>query len=128
MPDAEVIVFSTPTCPACRKAEEFLAQKGVKFRSLDVSADHDALVLLLRFAGQPTVPTIVAYGEVMVGFDAVRLEQMLEGLDARADALARADAEEEEQLRQSETMVQAALEQAGIAVEDEIERLPEESD
>jgi glutaredoxin 3 len=128
MPDAEVIVFSTPTCPACRKAEEFLTQKGIKFRSLDVSADRDALVLLLRFAGQPTVPTIVAYGEVMVGFDAVRLEQMLEGLDARAGALARADAEEREQLRQSEAMVQAALEQAGIAVEDEIERLPEESD
>jgi len=128
MPDAEVIVFSTPTCPACRKAEEFLTQRGVKFRSLDVSVDREALLLLLRFAGQPTVPTIVAYGEVMVGFDAVRLEQMLEGLDARADALARADAEEEEQLRRSEEIVEAALEQAGVAVEDEIKGLPEESD
>jgi glutaredoxin len=121
MADAEVILFSTPTCPVCRKVEEFLTQRGVKYRSLDVSADRDALVLLLRVAGGPTVPTIVAYGEAMVGFDAARLEQMLDGLDARAEAMAREDAEEEEQLRRSEAAVSATPGQAAAGADGEVE-------
>ena len=128
MADAEVIFFSTPTCPVCRKAEEALRQRGIRYRCLDVSADPDALVLLLRFAGQPTVPTIVAYGEVMVGLDLARLDQMLEGLDARAAAFAHADAEEEEQLRESDAIVQAAIEKTGPTPDEliEIEGLPED--
>ncbi len=114
MGHAEVILFSTPTCVACRDVETLLAQKQVKVRVLDVSADREALVLLLRFAGSPTVPTVVAYGEVMVGFDAARLDQMLEGLEERAETWERVEAEEEDQLRESERTVRAALEQAAI--------------
>ena len=128
MADAEVIFFSTPTCPICRQAEEALRARKIRYRLLDVSADQEALVLLLRFAGHPTVPTIVAYGEVMVGFDVARLDQMLEGLDARAEAFARADAEEEEQLRESEAIVQAAIEKRAMLPDDliDIEGLPED--
>ncbi len=127
MADAEVIFFSTASSPACRLAEEALRERHIKYRLLDVSEDREALALLLRFAGHPTVPTVVAYGEVMVGFDPVRLDQMLEGLDARADAFARADAEEEEQLRESEATVQAAIEEADAMPDNfiEIDGLPE---
>ncbi len=107
MAEAEITIFSTPTCPACRKVEQVLADKGIKFRSLDVSADREALVLLLRYAGQPTVPTIVAYGEVMVGFDAARLEHLLQSLPARAESFMRRSAEEDEQIRQSEAILDA---------------------
>ncbi len=113
MSDAEIIVFSAPTSPICRTLEELLAQKGVKFRSLDVTADPEAMLQLLRVAGRAMVPTVVAYGEVMVGFDADRLEQILEGLDARAERCAREEAEEEEQLRQSEAFVRALAQQKG---------------
>jgi glutaredoxin 3 len=119
---AEVILFSTPTCAACRDVETLLAQKQVKVRVLDVSADREALVLLLRFAGSPTVPTVVAYGEVMVGFDAARLDQMLEGLEERAETWERVEAEEEEQLRESERTVRAALEQAALRASGAAER------
>jgi glutaredoxin 3 len=128
MADAEVILFATPTCPTCQRAEEALRQRGIRYRRLDVSADPEALAQLLRFAGQPTVPTIVAYGEVMVGLDLARLDHMTEGLDARADAFARSDAEDEEQLRESEAIVQAAIEKGGMTPDEiaEIEGLPEE--
>ena len=112
MAEAELTIFSTPTCPVCRQLAVVLGEKGIKFRLLDVSADRDALLLLLRYAGQPIVPTIVAYGEVMVGFDALRLDQLLDGLQARADAFQRRDAEEEEQLRESEAFVEAAEREA----------------
>ncbi len=109
---AEVSFFMTPACPVCRTLEGVLTEKGIKFRSLDVSADRDALVLLLRYAGRPTVPTIVAYGEVMVGFDPLRLEQLLDGLETRAELYTRRDAEEEEQIRDSKAVVDAAAEEA----------------
>ena len=118
MVDAEVVLFSTPTCPVCRSVEALLVEKGVKFRLLDVSADRDALVLLLRVAGSPTVPTVVAYGEAMVGFDAARLDQMLDGLEGRAEAMAREDAEEEEQLRRSEAAVDEMPERARAAADE----------
>ena len=108
MGDAVVTIFTTASCPGCRKVEGVLAEKGIKFRSLDVGADRDALVLLLRYAGQPIVPTIVAFGEVMVGFDAARLDQLLEGLAERAERYMRRSAEEDEQIRESEALLDAA--------------------
>lgn len=99
---AEILLFSTPACPIAAKLRDILTSKGVKFRDLDVSTDREALVLLLRYAGQPTVPAIVAYGEVMVGFDPLRLEQLLEGLPERAERFIRSSAEEDEQLRETE--------------------------
>jgi glutaredoxin 3 len=103
---AEVLLFSTPTCPVSARLKEILAAKGVAFRDLDVSADRDALVLLLRYAGQATVPTLVAYGEVMVGFDALRLEQLLEGLAERAESYIRRTEEEDAQIRDSQSLVE----------------------
>jgi len=108
MADAEVTLFMTPTCPVCREVEGVLTRRGIRFRPLDVSADRDALVLLLRYVGQPIVPTIVAYGEVMSGFDPLRLEQLLDGLDARAELFERQSAEEDEQIRASEAAIDAA--------------------
>ncbi len=107
MAEAEITIFSIPACPVCRKVEQALADRGIKFRSLDVSGDREALLLLLRYAGQPIVPTVVAYGEVMVGFDPARLDQLLEGLSARAEFFMRRNAEEEEQIRQSEAFLDA---------------------
>ncbi len=112
MDDAVVTIFTTASCPVCRQLEEALAAKGVRFRSLDVGEDRDALVLLLRYAGRPTVPTLVAFGEVMVGFDAARLDQVLEGLAERAEMYMRRSAEEDAQIRESEAALDAAEQEA----------------
>ncbi len=105
MAEAEVIVFSTPSCPVCRKTADAIASRGVACRLLDVSTDEAALTMLLRIAGHPVVPTVVAYGQVMVGFDAARLEEMLDGVEERARAANRDQATEERQLRESEEFV-----------------------
>ena len=112
MSEAVVTLFKTASCPICRRVEETLTARDIRFRAYDVSADRSALVLLLRYAGRPIVPTIVAYGEVMVGFDEARLEQVLERLAERADVYIRRNAEEEEQIRQVEVAQDAADEGA----------------
>ncbi len=112
MSDTAVTLFTTAACPICRRLEDALTARGVKFHSIDVSADREALVLLMRYAGRPIVPTLVAFGEVMAGFDAARLEEVLDGLAERAEAHIRRDNEEERQIRESEATIDAAEKEA----------------
>ncbi len=77
------------------------------------------------------MPTVVAYGQVMAGFDAQRLEEIVAGLEERAEALAKAEAEEEQDLRDSEACVREAMGPDADVVPPEIEGiepLPDEHD
>ena len=56
--------------------KEFLSQKGVPFTERDLVQDPQAIEELARL-GYLTTPVIVVDGEVVVGFDRRRLEQLL---------------------------------------------------
>ena len=73
----EIKVYSTPTCPYCIKAKEYLASKGVAFENVDVSQDKGALDEMVKSTGQMGVPVIVVDSEVIVGFDKDRLDSLL---------------------------------------------------
>lgn len=55
--------------------KEFLSQKGVSFRELDVSRDQAAAQELMDKTGRMAVPVTVINGQAIVGFDRMRLEQ-----------------------------------------------------
>jgi glutaredoxin 3 len=75
----EVTVYSSPTCPHCRAAKDYLAQRGVKFKEIDISSDPGARRELLAVAGQIAVPAIVVDGEVVIGFNRPALDAALAG-------------------------------------------------
>ncbi len=58
--------------------KEFLSQRGVPFTERDVSQDEDALAEL-EALGVMTTPVTVIDGEMVIGFDRRKLEQLLEG-------------------------------------------------
>jgi glutaredoxin len=60
----------------CSRVKEFLSQKGVSFTERDIVQDPQALVEL-EALGVMTTPVTVVDGEVVVGFDRARLEQLL---------------------------------------------------
>lgn len=60
----------------CGKVKEFLSQKSVTFTERDVSQDEDALAEL-EALGVMTTPVTVIDGEVVVGFDRARLDELL---------------------------------------------------
>ncbi|MFC1938883.1 glutaredoxin domain-containing protein [Chloroflexota bacterium] len=62
--------------------KEFLSQKGVGFREVDVSRDHTAAKELVNKTGQMGVPVTVVDGQVIVGFDRSRLEQTIDQLES----------------------------------------------
>jgi len=72
-----VIVYSTPACPYCTQAKQFLSQRGVRFAEKDVSRDRAAAQEMIRVSKQRGVPVITVDDQVVVGFDRARLEQVL---------------------------------------------------
>lgn len=73
----EVIVYSTPTCPWCSRAKAYLAQLGVPYEDKDVSRDVEAAREMVRISGQMGVPVLVIDGNVVVGFDKPRIDELL---------------------------------------------------
>lgn len=73
----EVIVYSTPTCPWCSRAKAYLTQLGVPYEDKDVSRDVEAAREMVRISGQMGVPVLVIDGNVVVGFDRPRIDELL---------------------------------------------------
>mgnify|MGYP003767899857 CR=1 FL=1 len=76
MPE-NVTVYTTPTWPHCTHVKEFLSQKGVKYRELNVAENNDARSEMIRKTGRMAVPTITVGEQVVVGFDRNQLERLL---------------------------------------------------
>ena len=61
----------------CSKVKEFLSQKGVTFTERNVADDEVAMSELKEF-GYMTTPVTVVDGDVVVGFNTLELEKLLE--------------------------------------------------
>jgi len=72
-----VTIYSTPTCPYCRQAKDYLTGKGVTFTDLDVATDLEARNAMVKRSGQLGVPVIEVDGQVVVGFNRGRLDELL---------------------------------------------------
>ena len=70
-------VYSTPTCPYCVMLKRFLAEKGVRFEDLDVSVNREAAQEMIDRSGQLGVPVIDINGTIVVGFNKLKIEELL---------------------------------------------------
>ncbi|MBU0661367.1 glutaredoxin family protein [Patescibacteria group bacterium] len=73
-----VIVYSTPTCPFCHQAKDYLSQKGVEFEDVNVAEDQTRAEEMVKKSGQMGVPVLDINGEILVGFQPVLIDQALE--------------------------------------------------
>ncbi|MDD5045030.1 MAG: glutaredoxin family protein [Candidatus Omnitrophica bacterium] len=73
----KVKIFSTPTCPWCMRAKQYLDAKGIAYENADVSSNEQAQEEMIKISGQMGVPVIVVDGNIVVGFDKARLEELL---------------------------------------------------
>ncbi|MFA5793912.1 MAG: glutaredoxin domain-containing protein [Candidatus Brocadiia bacterium] len=72
-----VKVYSTPTCPWCVKVKDFLSRRNILFEDIDVSKDPDNAKELLEVSGQYGVPVITMDDQIVIGFDPIRIEELL---------------------------------------------------
>jgi glutaredoxin len=76
-PAHHILLYATGDCPHCRGARAALEAWGEPFEVRDPLSSVAMLKELLLWSAVGSVPTIVVSGQVLVGFDADRLEQML---------------------------------------------------
>jgi glutaredoxin len=68
-PDAEVVLYCTPWCPACRRARAFLAENNIDYVEIDVTRDRAAAERVRGWAnGYQTTPTFNIRGQIIVNF------------------------------------------------------------
>ncbi len=72
-----VKVYSTSTCPWCKRTKKFLEDNGVAYQDLDVAKDEAARNEMINKTGQLGVPVIDIDGEIVVGFDEPLLKEKL---------------------------------------------------
>jgi len=72
-----VKVYSTPTCPWCIRAKQFLKDNNIEFQNLDVASDKIAAEEMVKKTGQMGVPVIDIEGEIIIGFDKEKIKQLL---------------------------------------------------
>ncbi|TKJ28810.1 MAG: NrdH-redoxin [Chloroflexi bacterium B3_Chlor] len=61
----------------CQRVKEFLSQRGLDFVDRDITIDEEALAELDEL-GYMTSPVTVIDGEVVIGFDLAKFEELLE--------------------------------------------------
>jgi len=74
---ANIKVYSTPTCPFCKRAKEFLKQNNFAFEDLNVAESEQARTEMINKSGQMAVPVLDIDGEIIVGFDVEKIRKAL---------------------------------------------------
>jgi glutaredoxin 3 len=73
----KVTVYSTPTCPWCVRAKEFLKENKIAYEDVNVAADQNAAQEMVEKSGQMGVPVIAIDGQYIVGFDKNAIKKAL---------------------------------------------------
>ena len=74
----KVKIYTTPSCPYCQMAKEFLERRGVKFEEVDVQANRAAAIEMIQKSGQTGVPVIEIDDKIIIGFNQTKILEALE--------------------------------------------------
>lgn len=77
MTEKKVTVYSTPTCPFCKRAKAYLSGKGISYTDNNVAQDKDKAKEMVSLSGQMSVPVITIDDEIIVGFNQTLLDKLL---------------------------------------------------
>ncbi len=74
----EIKVYSTPSCPWCKKLKDWLKTKKIAFQDIDVTESDTARDEMIEKSGQMGVPVTIIKNtdkeEVVVGFTEAKFE------------------------------------------------------
>ena len=73
----KVIVYSTPTCPYCHSAKDFLKENKIEYEDVDVSKDQSRAQEMIEKSGQMGVPVLDIGGTIIVGYDKAAIKKAL---------------------------------------------------
>ena len=78
MAEQEVTIYTTPECGISHQVREFLEQKGITYKEVDLSGCPDLVEKLCKKAdGRKTSPMIAIGDEIIAGFEPHTLQTLL---------------------------------------------------
>jgi glutaredoxin-like YruB-family protein len=72
-----ITIYSTPTCVYCNALKGYLAEKKFEYKEIDVSENEAELEKMVAISGQMGVPVVEIDGNVVIGFDRQRIDEIL---------------------------------------------------
>ncbi|MFQ6033334.1 MAG: glutaredoxin family protein [Candidatus Bipolaricaulia bacterium] len=73
----EVAVYTTPGCQWCAAVKRFLEEHNIEYTEYNVADDPSKAEEMIQKSGQMGVPVVEIDGEIVIGFDRPRLEELL---------------------------------------------------
>ena len=73
---ANVKIYSTPSCPYCKMAKQFLTENNIEFENIDVAANQSSAQEMIAKSGQMGVPVFDIDGKIVVGFDKNKIKEL----------------------------------------------------
>lgn len=73
----KVKVFSTPTCPYCHMAKDYLKGKKIAFEDIDVSQDQNQARAMVEKSGEMGVPQLWIDDQIVIGFNKPVIDELL---------------------------------------------------
>ncbi len=73
----KIIIYSTPDCHFCLSVKKFIEEKGFEYEERNVYENADYVDEMIKKSNQMGVPVIDIDGEIIVGFNRPRLEEIL---------------------------------------------------
>lgn len=70
-------IYSTPTCPWCKKTKEYLKSKNIDFVDVNVADDVKEREEMRSLSNQSGVPVININGEIIVGFNKAQIDKLI---------------------------------------------------
>ncbi|OFW50897.1 MAG: NrdH-redoxin [Actinobacteria bacterium RBG_13_35_12] len=74
----KVLVYTTPTCPYCGRAKEYLKSNNIDVEDIDVSTSQNKLQEMIDKSGQMGVPVLDIEGKIIVGFNKEEIDKALD--------------------------------------------------
>ena len=75
MKPKRVRLFIKPYCGWCDEARDWLAERGIAYEELDVTADRSARAEMFELTDQTKAPSIDVDGHILADFGAEELEE-----------------------------------------------------
>ncbi|MEM4703175.1 MAG: glutaredoxin family protein [Candidatus Pacearchaeota archaeon] len=77
MQQHKIKVYSTPSCPWCHIAKNFLKEHGFEFQEINVAEDEKAAEEMIKKSGQMGVPVIEIDDQIIIGFNEQKIKKIL---------------------------------------------------
>ena len=73
----KIIIYTTKTCPWCKKRKKWFKEHKISFTNVDVTSDEKGRDAMIEKSGQMGVPVIEIGKEIIVGFNPEAFEEAL---------------------------------------------------